>query len=186
MKVQQIAVFYGSTASTLNGLEKFLKTKTALQTAAEAEAAMLAKKKADDDAANERFAAWLAKNKKAIAALPKYARYFFVKRESRYFSGSVLTATLARLKKQAGSQDDEKILEAVRRRSFNAADFGRLRKTYEGSLAWNCKGIRTETNGKWGWDKVSWHYADYFFCIAPDRSAYFWKLADGTQGETKT
>lgn len=45
----------------------------------------------------------------------------------------------------------------------------RYRKIYKGN---NClsPGMRTDTNGKYGWDEVVWHYADYTAIINPAKN----------------
>lgn len=51
------------------------------------------------------------------------------------------------------------LCKEIAKLAFNVAPWGRKRKRFEGDNRLPC--IRTEDNGKWGWDRVVWHYADY-------------------------
>ena len=66
--------------------------------------------------------------------------------------------------------------------AFGRAHWGRLRKCYEGE---NCPkvGIRTETNGKGGWNKVSWHYADYCAIRSRDGRLVWVRYPNGDEYE---
>lgn len=56
----------------------------------------------------------------------------------------------------------------IRAAVFDSVDWGRLRKhSYGVSSAWGA-GVRETTNGKTGWDKVVWRYADYGCVLSPD------------------
>jgi len=56
-------------------------------------------------------------------------------------------------------------------KAYYICDFGKLRKTYSGE---NCDfaGINTTDNGKWGWDKVVWHHADYTAIISGKKGLF--------------
>lgn len=60
----------------------------------------------------------------------------------------------------------------IRSLAFQNADWGRLRKKNSGDSSLYA-GIRTETNGKSGWDCVSDHYADYVLIKSPDNKKIF-------------
>jgi hypothetical protein len=87
-------------------------------------------------------------------ALPLCARAFF--------ADSVRTAK--RLKREIAQWDAAKgnlvSNGEVAHYAYRLADWGRLRKTYTGNSTLS-PGIVTTDNGKWGWDKVVWHSADY-------------------------
>jgi hypothetical protein len=57
---------------------------------------------------------------------------------------------------------------AVRRAAYDAVDWGRLRKHAHGINSAYGAAVREETNGKSGWDKVVWRYADYGCVLSPD------------------
>jgi hypothetical protein len=57
---------------------------------------------------------------------------------------------------------------SVRAAAYSAVDWGRLRKHTCGRNSPCGAGVREETNGKGGWDKVVWRYADYGCVLSPD------------------
>jgi len=57
---------------------------------------------------------------------------------------------------------------AVRLAAYGAVDWGRLRKHAYGSSSAYGAAVREESNGKGGWDKVVWRYADYGCVLSPD------------------
>jgi len=66
--------------------------------------------------------------------------------------------------------------------SYSSTDWGRLRKTYEGINIFHCDGIRTEDNGRGGYKKVVWHYADFFVCFNKEKTKGYYKLSNGNSG----
>jgi len=96
--------------------------------------------------ADEKMQAADARERKALAKLPAAVRYHYASARLQ-----------ARYRRWAG----EKIANVtVSRLAYDLTDFGRLRKTYAGR--WTARPtIRTQDNGKCGWDKVVWHYANY-------------------------
>lgn len=74
---------------------------------------------------------------------------------------------------------NKSLLNRITRMAFNNADFGRLRKKYEGNNSMY-PSIRTESEGS-GWDCVRWHYADFTAIINPPKTKVWVKYADGTE-----
>lgn len=60
----------------------------------------------------------------------------------------------------------------IRSLAFQNTDWGKLRKKNSGESSLYA-GIRTETNGKSGWNCVSDHYADYVLIKSPDNKKIF-------------
>ncbi|TAL13916.1 hypothetical protein EPN95_04485 [Patescibacteria group bacterium] len=114
----------------------------------------------DREATNRKKA--LGKVRKANRALPIYVRA-----EVGQLLGFEGPRTIAAWKKAAGSRAiPDPIQAAVAAEAYARTDWGRLRKTYRGEN--RVPGIRTETNGRSGWNCVSWHYADYAAILRPD------------------
>jgi len=118
-------------------------------------------------------------NKKEARKIPAYARHFLVANPPARIA--------LQYKRQAGALLDAVFpRDAIREAAFYRAPWGRLRKCYRGDNSTHA-GIRTETNGKSGWDCVSWHYADYtaivsrdgkqIYVVYPDRSSEIVRLS---------
>lgn len=100
---------------------------------------------------------------------PAWARYYIAtcpenRKKYRRYAG---TRTLP--------PDIREKIEAMAYETFFSES--RLRKTYEGKNAY--PRVRTETNGRSGWDCVSWHYADYFAVIAPNGKKIYINVGKG-------
>jgi len=52
--------------------------------------------------------------------------------------------------------------------AYDAVEWGRLRKHQRGDATPFAPRVREETNGKRGWDCVTWRYADYLCVLSPD------------------
>ena len=52
--------------------------------------------------------------------------------------------------------------------AYSAVEWGRLRKHSRGDGTASAPRVRHETNGKTGWDCVTWRYADYLCVMSPD------------------
>lgn len=52
--------------------------------------------------------------------------------------------------------------------AYSAVEWGRLRKHSYGHGTASAPRVRHETNGKTGWDCVTWRYADYLCVLSPD------------------
>jgi hypothetical protein len=114
--------------------------------------------------------------KKLVAKVPLYARFVVygekvpesVRRAWKGRSGQLLTS---------GGYID-RIAEVA----FARAPWGRLQKRYKGKSCLAAD-IRTETNGKYGWNKVSWHYADFTAIQSPDKRRIWVRYPDGSETE---
>lgn len=102
------------------------------------------------------------KERLKLLALPKYVRAYYLTSAS----------DIPRLASFVRQCEAEKGVftewRGISEDAFNRAPWGRERKRYEGKFSLT-PGIRTTDNGKWGWDKVVWHYADYTL-IAPQKT----------------
>jgi hypothetical protein len=68
---------------------------------------------------------------------------------------------------------------AVRSEAYNAVDWGRLRKHNRGDNTAFGAGVRETTNGKSGWDCVTWRYADYGCVLSPDARKVAYSVVRG-------
>lgn len=102
------------------------------------------------------------KEKKSLRKYPSFARYYYAKHQSYKY------------KKFAGTRCITEEIEKILRKSVfnNLQNYTNYRKIYEGINA-DEAGWRTEDNGKWGWNKVVWHYADYIAIMSKDKKQIF-------------
>lgn len=66
--------------------------------------------------------------------------------------------------------------------AYDGVEWGRLRKHSVGSNSLFGFCIREETNGKSGWDKVVWRYADYGCVQSPDGRKVAYSIGRGPNG----
>lgn len=73
----------------------------------------------------------------------------------------------------------------LREIAFARAKWFRLQKRNHGVSSVYGAGIRTETNGKSGWNKVSDHYADYGCVVSHDGKQVAWSFQPGEWGVSR-
>ena len=133
-------------------------------------------KKLADEKAKIAVKKWLKENafKYPSFVVPLMAR-------KAYFDYEVLPKKLLAQKGQMlQSGHNQKLFDRIKHSAYNNADFGRLKKTYEGSNSMY-PSVRTETNGGSGWDCVKWHYADFTAIINPQKTKIWVKYANGSE-----
>lgn len=101
--------------------------------------------------------------RKSIRKIPIYARY-------RFSQTPEVQKTYA---SRAGTENipdyiDDVIRDLAFDTIFSRSEYSRYRKIYAGQNR-RSAGLRTETNGKFGWDEVVWHYADFSATLSPDK-----------------
>lgn len=102
-------------------------------------------------------------DRKNLKKYPVYARFFLAK----------TTEAKKTYRGKKGTQNLPDYLSSAISKIAYSNIFGgtRCRKKYLGSSA-EVAGMRTEDNGKGGWDRVVWHYADYVAILSPDNQLY--------------
>lgn len=69
--------------------------------------------------------------------------------------------------------------------AYEAVDWGRLRKRGTGkSSVWGAH-MREESNGKSGWDRVVWRYADYGLVLSPDGKKIAVQVKSGAKWQVR-
>jgi len=69
--------------------------------------------------------------------------------------------------------------DTLRHAAYNAVDWGRQRKRDYGRSTPHGASVRETDNGKTGWDRVVWRYADYGCVISPDGDKLAYSIRPG-------
>ena len=101
----------------------------------------------------------VAAERKSIRQHPVYARYYLAKTQE---VKKIYEAKKG--SKEKAEYVEKEISNLAYRKIFGNSS---LRKTYNGINSLHA-GCRTTDNGKCGWNRVVWHYADYSAILSPD------------------